>query len=242
MTDEELREVFSLAANKALAQWGQLDCEPVDLAQDLWVWYSERPSTQRLMESMHFKSAKVDLALRAAVQLLSKQAYEADIFQGRAVYSSDSVREALRGESTNKYLNQILPHALANLRKRNWEQAEAIRVRYSEGVVPARDSADASRLKRAVRSVTQDVNVMLLTSDDECIGSSSAVFPETRKKQGGYSDPTGDTVIELDEHPEYRFHVYEDTPIRQFLGGAAAQPALNVGKIKGLMARYRRTG
>lgn len=246
MTEQELLEVFQKAAEKALFDWlpeqwdRQLE-EADDLAQDLWVWYLERPTTQRKMRGLSEPEA-VETARLHAVQILSKQALDGNTFQGRDLYSSDAVREAMRGESTNKYLNQILPYALENLGDRNEAQAESIRCRYEDGDVPAPSSAQAAELKRAVKSVTEEVNVFYLTSDDDGIGSSSAVFPETRKKQGEHSDPTGYTAVLLGEFPEYRAHFYEQIPMPQFLGGAAAQPVFGLGKVAGKVVRFRRTG
>jgi hypothetical protein len=177
-----------------------------------------------------------------AMQLLSQQVLSSNTFQGQDLYSGDSLREALRGESTNKYLNEILPFALKTLEHRNEPQAEAIRRRYEDGVVPERNTPEEKILSRAVKSVTEEVNLTHLTSDGECIGTRSAVFPETRKPKGGHSDPTGNTVVLLDENPEYRYHFYQETPMHQFLGGAAAQPAFELGTIRGLTVRYRRSG
>jgi hypothetical protein len=245
MTDEQLNDIFRKAAEKALAewmpeQWDRQKDEADDLAQELWLWYLDRPGTRRKMELLAEHEA-VETARLHAMQILSRQVLDGNTFQGRDLYSGDSVREALRGESTNKYLNEILPFALKNLENRNGLQAEAIRRRYDDEEVPTAP-AEKMVLSRAVKSVTEDVNVMHLTSDDECIGSSTAVFPETRKKKGEYADPTGNTVVLLDENPEYRYHFYEETPTRRFLGGAVAQPAVDLGEIGGLTVRYRRAG
>jgi hypothetical protein len=238
--------VFRKAAEKALLewhpdQWDRQKDEADDLSQELWVWYLARPGTQRKMSDLSEDEA-VETARIHAIQLLSQQALSSNTFQGRDLYSSDAVREGLRGESTNQYLNEILPYALDNLDTRNELQAEAIRCRYDDGVVPARQSREENVLKHAVKSVTEEVNVFYLTSSDEGIGSSSRVFPESRKQRGAYSDPTGDTAALLEEHPEFRELVYGQTPMREFLGGAASQPVFELGKRGGKTVRYRRTG
>lgn len=246
MNDDVLARVFRKAAEKALLewhpdQWDRQKDEADDLSQELWVWYLENPSTQRKMADLSEDEA-VETARIHAVQILSKQALSANTFQGRDLYSSDAVREGLRGESTNQYLNEILPYALENLSTRNERQAEAIRCRYDDGEVPVAHSAEEKVLGRAVKSITEEVNVFYLTSNDEGIGSSARVFPESRKQRGAYSDPTGNTAALLEEHPEFRFSFYEETPMHQFLGGAASQPAFALGKIGGKTVRYRRTG
>jgi hypothetical protein len=245
MTDDQLVAIFRRAAESALVewypdQWDRQADEADDLSQELWVWYLENPSTQRKMAGLSEPEA-VETARIHATQILSRQALEGNTFSGRDLYSSDAVREALRGESTNEYLYDVLPYALENLANKNEAQAEAIRCRYDDGVVPGQNTPDHFTLVRAVKSVTQEVNVFYLTYSDEGIGSSASVFPETRKQRGAYADPTGNTAALLEEYPEHR-QVLEETPIREFLGGAAAQPAFDLGKVKGRTARYRRTG
>jgi hypothetical protein len=245
VTDDELNGIFRKAASAALSWWytDQWDSQQNlldDLVQDLWVWYRESPATQKkLAESDGFLARR--LVYIAAIQTLHKDAVEDDIFHGRSKYSADCVREALRGESTNEYLNEILPTALDNLANRNVGQAEAIKRRYDHGDVSNLPS-EKMLLSRAVKSVTEEVNFTHITSDTEGVGSRTVVFPETRKPKGGYSDPTGNTVVLLDENPEYRYHFYQETPMHQLLGGAAAQPAFGLGTINGLTVRYRRSG
>lgn len=219
-------KMFRKAASAALAEWhsdqwdrqrGALD----ELTQDLWVWYLERPDTQRkLKESDEFLARR--LIFQAAMQMLARQALNSDVFDGRAIYSSDSVKAALAGKSTNKYLAEIKPIALKNLEKRNGEQAEAIRSRYEDGVVPEKEGGAAMLLSRAVKSLTEEVNVIYLTTDTDAIGSAASVFPDTRKRKGEHSDPTGNIAVMLIEKPEMREPFYEETPLRQFLGGRGA--------------------
>lgn len=233
VSTEQLDGMIRKAATAALSEWysDQWDLQADsldDLAQELWVWYLERPGTRaQIEEADEFLARR--LIFNAALQILSKQSLSEDVFDGRNLYSSESVREALKGDSTNKYLNQIMPFAVNNLDRRNPGQAEAVRARYDDEEVPERGGAAEKVLMRAVKSLTEEVNVIYLTSNDEGVGSSAAVFPDTRKRKGERSDPTGDTVVMLDEHPEFSHHYLEETPISHTVAGAQATPAYSLG-------------
>lgn len=226
-------DIFRKSAKSALFSWKQDESGLDDLVNDLWVWYLESPATQKkLDESDEFLARR--LVYKAALQMLAKQALSADNFQGRNLYSSSSVRDALSGKSKNHYLKDILPMAMDALDGRNPGQAEAIRLRYEDGVVPPRGSAEEAKLKRAVKSLTEEVNITTITSGvdadgniTEGPGSRHAVFPHTRKSQGyGHSDPTGDTAILLMEHPELHDEYLSEPPLPEFLGGKGyAQPS-----------------
>ncbi|AHJ86418.1 hypothetical protein 40AC_55 [Mycobacterium phage 40AC] len=221
MNDDILRK----GARKALWAWKQDDSELDDLTNDLWVWYLERPSTQRKMAKLTDNEA-VETVKIAALQMLSGKQLSSNEFNGRNLYSSEAVKDALRRASTNRYLVDILPLAIKSLDKQNEGYVEAIRSRYDDGVIPAQGS-DAVKLTRAVKSLTEHVNVIAITAGvdadgnvTEGPGSRHAVFPETRKTKGeGHSDPTADIAIMLIEHPELRDDYLEETPIPEFLGG-----------------------
>ena len=234
--------MFRKSAKAALAEWysdkWDLQKDLLDeLVQDLWVWYLESPATQKkLQDSDEFLARR--LIYKAALQTLAGRSLNEDVFDGRVLYSADAVRSALGGSSTNKYLREILPFALDNVERRNEDQAEAIRSRYTDGVVPAKAGGAAMVLSRAVKSVTEEVNVIYLTSNENGAGSSSAVFPESRKRKGEHGDPTGNTAVMLDENPEFRHAFYEETPLRQFLGGRGATPEYDLGGGR----KFRPTG
>ena len=219
-------EIFRKAAKSALYSWQQNDSGIDDLVNDLWVWYLERPATQEKIASLSANES-IKTVKTAALQMLSKNQLTANNFRGKNLYSADSVREALRGESTNKFLNTILPAAFDDLAKQNDGYAEEIRLRYTDKLVPVVHSAQEKRLGRAVKSLTEHVNVLAITAGvdadgnvSEGPGSRHAVFPDTRKAQGwGHSDPTGNTAILLIEHPELRDEYLYEEPLPEFLGG-----------------------
>lgn len=218
-----LLDLFRTAAERALFVWqrGQWDRQREDaddLTNDLWVWYAQRPSTQKMFADMQpWEIQKA--AHRAAMQILAEQALEMDKFKGKSLYSSEAVRAALSGESNNKYLVSILPYALARLDARNANQREAIRRRYDDGVVPERGSSEEALLKRAVKSVSNEVNVIYLTADNDGVANRTT-NPESRRRQGRISDPTGDLAIALIEHPEVRDAFMEESPLEQWVGPA----------------------
>ena len=233
MIDKTMNKVFKKAADSALLEWGGDFDDATDLVNDLWVWYLERPATQKKFQEIEQYEA-VKTAKLAAFQMLSRRTLSSNEFNGRNLYSSDSVKEALRGESKNNYLLDILPIAMEELSRQNEGQTEALRVRYEDQDVPARGSAQEAKLKRAVKSLTEHVNVIAITANmrkdkdgnlivKEGPGSRNAVFPETRRSTGsGHSDPTADIAIMLIEHPELRDEWIREEPLPKFLGGRSA--------------------
>ncbi|AZS08256.1 hypothetical protein PBI_IRONMAN_54 [Mycobacterium phage IronMan] len=201
-----MHEVFRRAARAALFAWKQDESGTDDLVNDLWVWYLENPSTQRKMEALSLNEAVVT-ARMAALQMLSGKQLSANEFNGRNLYSSENVKDALAGTSTNRYLVDILPLAMESLAAQNERYAEAIRARYTDGVIPVRQSAEQVHLSRAVKSLTEHVNIIAITAGvdadgnvTEGPGSRHSVFPETRKARGAdHSDPTADMAIGLIE-------------------------------------------
>ncbi len=232
----EVGQIFEKSAKAALFAWQQDESGHEDLVSDLWVWYLESPATQRkITRSDEFLARR--LVYKAALQILVSQALAADTFNGRNLYSSDSVKDALKGKSNNRYLLEILPRALEALANQNEEYAEAIRSRYEDGVVP-KLNAPKQKLKWAVKSLTEHVNIITITAGvdadgnvSEGPGSRNAVYPELRRaKGGGHSDPTGNMAIMLLENPtqdgiSLRDEYLHEEPLPQFLAGRGyAQP------------------
>lgn len=202
----EARKLFERAARSALVAWKGDYRDDVDLIQDLWVWYLESPSVQKKLGGAEPALAQT-LARTQALNILAGKSLTNDVFNGLALYSSESVKDALLGVSDNRYLVDILPKALGGLASQNEGYAEAIRTRYEDGLVPQTNAAEQT-LKHAVRSLTAHVNVIAITAgvgaegnDTEGPGSRHAVFPESRKQKGDHhSDPTADMAINLALH------------------------------------------
>ena len=234
--DTVIDGVFRRAVSRGCAEWGWDESDHLDdLSQSLWVWYLESPSIQRnftqLIEDGQTALVR-DWTFNHLEQMLSEERHESNLFENKTIYSSDSVREALRGESTNKYLVAALPLALEAVDRRWPDHSEAIRSRYDDGVVPARDSPAKYVLIRAVKSLTEEVNAMYIADDVKDIGSKDVMFPEQRKRKGQHGDPTGDVAMALIEHGDniipvvdktgevtsittYRREFYGDEPIRR---------------------------
>jgi hypothetical protein len=222
----DIAALLRKSAKSALFSWKQDEDGVEDLINDLWVWYLESPATQRKLQESDEPLAR-SLAYKAALQILAKNALSNDKFSGRNIYSSDSVRAALRGQSKNRYLVDILPRALKSLDAQNSGYAEALRSRYIDGTVPEVHSAVEKKLSRAVKSLTEHVNIIAITAGvdskgnvNQGPGSRSAMFPETRRSKGnGHADPTADTAILLIEHPELREEYLYEEPLEVFLRG-----------------------
>lgn len=204
--DPYISKVFRRGARKALIEWMREGDDVIEeLVDDLWVWYLESPGTQRSIAALDEAEA-VFWVRRVALQILSKQSLAGDLSTGSCIYSSESVKDVLKDRSTNRYLKDILPVAIELLDKRNSDHAEAIRSRYTDGLVPAQ-GAPAELLRKAHQALTSEVNIIAITAgvDTETKatrsgpGSRAAVFPDTRKSSSslGYSDPTGDEAVNL---------------------------------------------
>lgn len=221
----QIQKIFDYAAKAACVEWGRPDLSK-DLVNDLWVWHLETPAIQKRMAEDDELLAKT-LVRKRAVQLLVRQALDGDIASGKALYSSEAIKDHLKGGRRNRYLSTVIVFAMENL---NPGYAEAIRSRFTDGVVPEQ-GAESVRLTRAIRSLTEQVNVIVITAGmaggknaataaDEGPGTRGRVFPGARKPSGVHSDPTGDTVVLLQAHPELRDEYLAVTPIKDFLSGS----------------------
>jgi hypothetical protein len=205
---DQLHKVFAHAAQGALVEWG-IDGEADDLTQQLWEWYLQRPTTQTKMTGLS-EPEQIVTAKRAAHQMISGNVLEGNIAGEKVIYSTDSVREALHGLSTNKYLLEILPEAEDILQARHEEYAEALRSRYTDGVIPLKEGGEAMVLSRAVKALTDEVNVLYLSSDDSGVGRRDSASPNHRKRGGGYSDPTSNIALLLMGNADEREAFYEE--------------------------------
>ena len=227
--DELVNNALAKGAKAALFEWKQggiPDANEIeDLEHDMWLWLLDRPSTRQSMEK-HGQAVATNMVKIAARQVLVEQALASDLFQGKNLYSSDAVKDALTGASSNRYLLELLPRAMTSLSRQNEDYAETIKSRYEDGIVPPRGSAQVT-LSRAVKSLTDQVNIMVIRSDADALSKSegaaglSAVMPEGRSAKGaGHSDPTGEMAIKLaekgdetiyfGEEPEYFCESYLD--------------------------------
>ncbi|ASZ75487.1 sigma-K factor [Mycobacterium phage Kimona] len=178
-------------AKSALAAWGSDVTEVDDLAQEIHQWYLERPSVQKALQEAEDKRARDRVLYHGARQVLVEKTFEADEAWGRNLYSTESIKAHLKGQSTNKFLRRVMPQALARLQRQNPDYAEVIEFRYELGGKPDKDM-----LLRAHRALTRQVNIIAIDGEEEDLSATPA---ESRKAKGGMSDPTADVAIALIE-------------------------------------------
>lgn len=218
MSSNRINKIFVRATRKALVGW-ETDLDSTEIINELWAWYLESPYVKRKFEELS-EAELVKFSRRQVINTLSAQAKSKDLFEGRGIYSSDSVREALSGGSSNNYLNSILPNAMSALDKQNHGYAEAIRVRYDDGAIPEKAGGEAMKLARAVKSLTQHVNIIALTAGvGEGPKLRKPIDPEFRRSNGGHSDPTAAIALMLMDNQEEREEFYRVEPITEFLKG-----------------------
>ncbi|QYW07413.1 RNA polymerase sigma factor [Mycobacterium phage Ohno789] len=167
-----------------------------DLVQDLWVSILERSTSRRLVEEsgddVGFNTLRV-----LADQILKDQWFADDLARGDWNYSSESIKDALKGRSDNVYLMEVIPQAVSQLVDRHPPYAEALKVRYIDGVV-LRDQAAKDRLKNAHRAVLEEVHKVIKQTDDhDGPGSRSKVFPDSIRSHNGPGDPVGEMATRL---------------------------------------------
>lgn len=228
------------AAKSALVQWysGQWQRqaeELADLSNELLLWYMTRPQTRSLMSTLSEPEIMVTFRKHAR-QLLSRAALDGDVFDGKVLYSSEAIKDALKGESTNVYLKTILPLAMKRLSPR---LREAITDRYL-GEQPAYPDTKEGQndLVRAHKALCDEVNVLYITEEIGNVGSKSVIFPDTVRQKGSHADPTAGTALALlKAHPSYKDEFLYESPWEQINKGACAEPVINFGPS----GRYRLT-
>lgn len=241
MTFNDTQRTLRKAARTALGEWysGQYNLQEQeldDLSNDLWIWYLERPSVREKLEDSDPKLSH-RLAVQHAFKLLAGEALAADVFAGKTLFSSEAVKDALKGRSTNKYLLAVLPMAMAAVQHKDDQSdrgyAEALRKRYEDFAIPV-TKREENQLFNAHKVITDEVNVHVLTVEVKGVGSDKVVFPNLRRANGGHSDPTGDTALMLmdpkvlERDPNIRANYLEETTWDVITKGQAAEPAYQV--------------
>ena len=219
LTPAETLKLLKQSARKALYGWGS-DLEVEELTNELWIWYSGSPAIQSKLATLK-RGEAIRYVKRQAVNILSANAKKTDVFQNRILYSTDAVKETLDGKSGNKYLKNVLPEAFSALEKQNLGYAAAIRSRYNDGLLP-QENAPKQKLKNAVKSLTEHVNIIALTArGDSKPDLRNPVDPGVRR-HNLHSDPTADIALMLMEHPELKEEFYDEPSLQEFLRGSGA--------------------
>jgi hypothetical protein len=236
--EQRIHDQAKRAAKSALTLWcnGQYSRQRGlydDLLQDLFEWYLETPSTRTKMESLVDAEIFVTFKIRAQ-QILSRQQLENNVHQDRVMYSVDSVKRYMKGESTNRYLISAMPYALDRI---NEKHKDAVLSRYVDGKVPEQGK-DAEFLSHSLQTLTAMLNLMQITTSEDVIGSRGTIFPEAVKPKGANSDPTGNIALMLmAQKPDFVDEYQYESPWEQVCKGAAAKPVIEFGPS----GRYRLT-
>lgn len=225
MSANDIEKLMEQGAKSALFSWSQSNEGADDLVNELWVWYLESPATQKKLQESDRNLAR-KLVYKAGLQILAKKALGDDEFYGRTLYTTENVKDALADLSTNRYLKAILPTAMEDLEKQNPTYAGYVKDRYEYGVVPPRGPQQYG-LSRAIKSLTEHVNVLAITADMKGPGSKRDMqqkrsfspndeHPDLIRAKGEHSDPTANIAIMLVEHPELRDEYLHEEPITEF--------------------------
>ena len=226
------------AAKSALVMWfsGQWTRQAEalgDLHQDLLAWYMSRQSTRLQMQTLSDPEVMVTFRNHAK-QLLSRAALDGDVFDGKVLYTTEAIKEALSGETNNLYLKVILPLAFKRI---NRKYQEALNKRYIDGDYPQTKQEENAQMWGTI-ALTREINVLYITESVKGIGSSAVIFPDTVKPKGEHGDPTAGIALTLmEQHPDVKDEYLYESPWEQINQGAAAEPVIEFGPS----GRYRLT-
>lgn len=182
----DLEKLFSSVVKHLAHNW---DISVQDLTQDLWLWYHVSKSSKVKVDEVPWKQA-FNLVKAEAVRIIRNQMLDDNLFQGEIIYSAEMVKDVLKGVSDNRYLKDLVPIAMNAI---NEEYAEALRVRYTDGVILP-DKQSKNRLTRSHQALTKQVNI--LCSKVGKVGR-DPVPAESRAPRGGVNDPTANTALAL---------------------------------------------
>lgn len=256
---KRLEKLFKQAAKSSMLLWRNGDSEGFeDLANELWVWALERKSVQGKLSSLN-NNEIVALLKTAAQQLLSGEQHKLDLFRQSVLYSSDNVKEALKGKSSNSYLIEMLPDALKKLEARNGDYSAAIESRYLKKIVPPQGKEHV-KLVRAIRSLTEIVNALCISTTHrdgednlrvkDGPGSKNGKFPQDgadngqapapSRSKGEHSDPVARQALAIMAHPEIEADLLELEPITEYTKGPRRVITLPDGRLYRLSSKEQK--
>lgn len=209
---EDLTPAVEAAVRQALHDWGRSVEDAEDLMQDVWTFYLDprnvsaqkwiaKADTETGRRRVFYRTKKVVQPDGTVVwkrqgiisQILTGNQADDNVFAGEDSYSSESIKDWLKGESTNKYLGSLITRGMDRLYP---EHLAAVRSRYEDGVIPGRKDPAKDVLLRAHIALTEAVNAVVLAEKSE--GTSKPPRPGGGpRRSSGYSDPTADLAIGL---------------------------------------------
>lgn len=229
ISDELVKEFKRVAKRVLTLEWGS--SIPADAAEDaaheLVVQYLEWPSFRESLASCENARHRAVIIRKMVDRIYSEMQDGSLVANNQVLYSTDSVKAALKDASTNKQLLDLMPEAMARLRDRHTPYAEAIVKRYGEGIVPA-PGHDRDALKNAHKVLTDEVNRASRRLGETRNGPSlrNAVPAEERKGKGATSDPTATMAMAVMSSDEVRDAFYESDPL-PVTHGVISEPSPN---------------
>lgn len=234
ITTQQMNE-FATAASVA---WGKRWKYSVpsshidDVAQDLGLRFLEDSTFREVVKSCRNSRHRVSILVTRAHELFGEIREGSLVANNRVLYSVSSVKELLKGRSSNKQLLDLLPEAMDRLRERHEPYAEVIESRYGRSEVPNTKTAE-NCLMNAHIAITGEINRANRRQAETHNGPSMkhAVPPEERKAKGGSSDPTYEMAMGVMSSDEAReaFYVEEPLPVpHKEITGGSSNPAWNI--------------
>ena len=153
------------AAKSVAFQWPGV-VEADDLEQEIYLRLLETPATiDRLMEDFDEKQ-RLSALIKMGHQIAAGERADYEVFSGNFKYSVDDVKRKLNWASNkgaaksigNLSMDNDLKAGMSRLEESNQGYAEAIRLRYQDGIVPISGSADQKRLSDALTALTTQMN------------------------------------------------------------------------------------
>lgn len=186
-----LNRLIKRAAKSAGNAWLLTPGQIGDLSQNMWVGYLEEPTRQRALEGVTDREA-VRYLRGHADQVLSGTVRADDLAAGDRMYSSEAIKSVLKEAVYNPFLTSIVHLAVARLGDRHPPYAEALKLRYIDGITPPQGAA-AVRLTAAHQALAEEVHTVVSELDSD----RSSVEPDSISANRGPSDPTGDLAARL---------------------------------------------
>lgn len=187
---DRLNRLLNKAAKSAGNSWLLTPDQIADLAQDMWVGYLEKPTRQQALDGAS-DGETVRYLRGQADQVLSGTVRADDLASGDRMYSSDSIKQVLKGAIYNPFLESIVHLAVARLDDRHPPYAEALKLRYIDGEVPPQGSKQVL-LTRAHQALAEEVHAVIVELEDS---DRTRVDPDAVKAQTGPATPTEDVAL-----------------------------------------------
>jgi hypothetical protein len=151
------------AAKSVAFQWPGV-VEADDLEQEIYLHLIERPNVIDTLLNDFDDKRRLSALIKLGHQIAAGERADYEVFSGNFKYSVDDVKRKLKWASNkgaaksigNLSMDNDLKAGMSRLEESNQGYAEAIRLRYEEGVIPS--GADQDRLSHALTALTTQMN------------------------------------------------------------------------------------